>query len=68
MPLEIRAPDASEIEELFHADGRGFGVHFSDEEIKERAPTIDVSRFRVAVEKGKFVGIAGSFEMAPIRR
>jgi predicted acetyltransferase len=44
------------------SDGRSFGVSYSAEEIERQATVMDLARFRVAVEGGRVVGGAGSYE------
>lgn len=60
MAIEIRTLSEELLPALFRADGRAFGSVFSDEEMVEIRPTIDVSRFRVAVERGRVLSAAGS--------
>jgi predicted acetyltransferase len=63
MPIEIRPPTDDEWPAVCHADARAFGVAYSPEEIEERRPMHDLSRFRIALDHGKIVAIAGSYGM-----
>lgn len=63
MTIEIRTPDESQWEELFLADARGFGYTPEPGDIDLRRPIIDLARFRVAVDAGRIVGVAGSWAM-----
>ena len=63
VPIEIRTPEESDVPALFAADGRGFGVTYEPDEPDRRRPVMDLSRFRIAVEGGAIVGIAGSFAL-----
>lgn len=61
MAIEIRVPTDEQWPELARADARGFGTQYSDEQMAERRPIIDLERFRVAMDGGRIVGVAGSF-------
>ncbi len=63
MSVEIRVPVEDQWEELVLADARGFGFVPTEEEIARRRPIIDLERFRVAVDGGRIVGVAGSFAL-----
>jgi len=63
VPIEIRTPEEAEVPALFAADGRGFGVVYEPDEPDRRLPTMDLSRFRIAVDGRAIVGIAGSFTL-----
>ena len=63
MPLEIRAPTYDEWPAVCRADARAFGVSYTPEEIEERRPMHDVERFRIAIDGGQIVAVAGSYAM-----
>ena len=61
MEIEIRVPDDAMWPEMVRADGRAFGYTVTDEVIADRRRVVDLDRFRVAVDGGSVVGVAGSF-------
>lgn len=61
MAIEIRVPVEEQWTELVQADARGFGMQYSDEQMAERRPLIDLERFRVAMDADRIVGVVGSF-------
>jgi predicted acetyltransferase len=61
MEIEIRVPDDAMWPEMVRADGRAFGYTVTDEVISDRRRIVDLERFRVAVDGGAVVGVAGSF-------
>ena len=61
MTIEIRVPTEDQWPDLVRADGRSFGMVPTDAEIAERRPIIDLDRFRIAVDSGRIIGVAGSF-------
>jgi predicted acetyltransferase len=63
VPIEIRTPEEPEVPALFAADGRGFGVVHAPDSPDRRRPTMDLSRFRIAVDGGAIVGVAGAFTL-----
>ena len=63
MAIEIRVPAYDEWPAVCHADARAFGVWISPEEVEDRRRMHELDRFRVAFEKGKIVGVAGSYAM-----
>jgi predicted acetyltransferase len=63
MAIEIRPPTDEEWPAVCRADGRAFGVTYTPEEIEERLPFHDLSRFRVGLDHGKIVGVAGSYAL-----
>ena len=60
--IDIRVPDEAEWAQLVRTDGRSFGASYSAEEVERQRSTMDLGRFRVAVEDGCVVGGAGSYE------
>jgi predicted acetyltransferase len=61
MGIEIRVPDDAMWPDVVRADGRAFGYTVTDEVIKDRRRVVDLERFRVAVDDGAVVGVAGSY-------
>jgi predicted acetyltransferase len=61
MAFEIATPTDEQWPETMRADARGFGFIPSDDEIRDRRPTMDLDRFRIAVDDGRIIGVAGSF-------
>jgi predicted acetyltransferase len=61
--IEIRTPGDDDWKAVSRADYRNFGhVPSAEEEERERR-IIDLARFRMAVERGDVVGVAGSFAL-----
>ena len=63
MGIEFRTPTDDDWLAICHFDGRTFGATYSPEEIEQRRPLHDMSRFRMAVDGGKIVGVAGSYAL-----
>lgn len=63
MPLRLRVPTDADWPAMARADGRAFGLEWTDEQLAERRPTLDLDRFRVIDDGGALVGIAGSYEL-----
>ena len=63
MSIEIRQPRDDEWDALCYADGRAFGHTYTREEIEQRRPLHDLSRFRIALDEGSIVAIAGSYAL-----
>lgn len=61
MVIEIRVPDEAMWPHMVRADGRAFGYTVTDEVIKDRRRVVDLERFRIAVDDGAVVGVAGSY-------
>jgi predicted acetyltransferase len=61
--IEIRAPRPDEVEAVYAADGRAFGFTYESGSIAEQAPIMEFDRFRVAVDRGEIVGVAGAFSL-----
>lgn len=61
MAIEYRVPTEAEWPEMMRADARGFGWVPTPEMIVERRPSVDLDRFRIAVDDGRIVGVAGAF-------
>jgi predicted acetyltransferase len=61
--IEIRTPGDDDWKAVSRADYRAFGhVPSAEEEDRERQ-IIDLARYRMAVERGDVVGVAGSFAL-----
>lgn len=63
MSIEIRTPTDDEWEPICVTDALAFGISYSTEEIAERRPAHDISRFRIAVDDGQIVSVAGSYAL-----
>ena len=63
MGIELRTPTDDDWLAICHFDGRTFGATYSPEEIEQRRPLHDMARFRMAVDGGKIVGVAGSYAL-----
>jgi predicted acetyltransferase len=63
MGIEITTPTADQWPDMFRADARGFGFVPEPSDIETRQSIIDMSRFRMAMDRGKIVGVAGSYAM-----
>lgn len=61
MAFEIAIPTDEQWPEMMRADARGFGFIPSDDQIRDRRSTMDLDRFRVAIDAGRIIGVAGSF-------
>jgi predicted acetyltransferase len=61
MTVEIRQPTDDEFGHVCRVDGRAFGFQYTDEEIEKQRPWHDMSRFRIAVDAGRIVSVAGSY-------
>lgn len=63
MPLTFRTAVDSDWPAICRADGRGFGVSYSDQDI-ERSKTIqDVSRFELAIDGKQIVAVVGAYTL-----
>jgi predicted acetyltransferase len=63
MTIEIRTPTEDDWVPICHADGIAFGFTYTADEIAERRPVHDLSRFRIAVDNGQIVSTAGSYAL-----
>ena len=63
MGIDIRVPSDADVDELFHADARAFGFHYTPERMAESLMIVDLSRYRIAVEDGAVVGVVGSYAL-----
>jgi predicted acetyltransferase len=61
MAVRIRPPVEADVLAMFRADGTAFGSHWKPEDIERVRPTIDLDRFRIAVDGDDVVGTAGSY-------
>jgi len=68
MSIEIRRPREDEWPAMCHVDGRTFGASYTPEEIAQRRPLHDLSRWRIAVDtdtagsgRASIVGEAASY-------
>ncbi|MCU1359337.1 MAG: hypothetical protein JWN99_626 [Ilumatobacteraceae bacterium] len=63
MGITIETPTDDRWPEMFRADARGFGFVPAPDDMADRRPIVDLARFRVAVDDGEIVGVAGSYAM-----
>jgi predicted acetyltransferase len=61
MTIEIRQPTDDEFGDVCRVDGRAFGFAYTDQDIEKQRPWHDMSRFRIAVDAGRIVSVAGSY-------
>lgn len=61
MGITIVTPAEDQWLEMLAADARGFGWVPGPGDAESRRPIIDLSRFRVATDRGRIIGVAGSF-------
>lgn len=59
--IEIRVPTEEDWPAMALADGRIFGAFYSEQDRDAMRSTIDLDRFRIAVDRGAIVGCTGSF-------
>ena len=63
MAIEIRIPTEDHWLELVAVDARAFGWVPNEKEIAQRRPLMDLTRFRIAVDRGRIVAVVGSFAL-----
>jgi predicted acetyltransferase len=63
MAVRIRPPAETDVLAMYRADGTAFGSHWKPEEIERTRPTIELDRFRIALDGDDVVGTAGSFAL-----
>jgi predicted acetyltransferase len=61
MGVDIRPYRDGDLEGLTRQDGRSFGFHYSERDVEERLPMLELDRFLLAVEDGDVVGVTGTF-------
>ena len=61
MAVRIRPPAEADVLAMYRADGTAFGSQWKPEDIERTRPTIELDRFRIAVDGDDVVGTAGSF-------
>jgi predicted acetyltransferase len=61
MAIEIRTPSEDDLSAMVRLDGLVFGSVWKPEEYEKVRPTIELDRFRIAVDGSQIVGMAGSF-------
>jgi predicted acetyltransferase len=62
MAITIRPVREDELEKMARADGHAFGHTWQPEELARVLPTMDPGRFRIALDRGDLVGVAGTYE------
>lgn len=61
MPIDIRVPTADDFDAIIRRDEAAFG-HVKTDDDRERArQTLELDRFRIAVDAGDVVGVAGAY-------
>ena len=63
MAIEIITPVDDDWEQICRADTQAFGFDYTTAEIAELRPLHDLGRFRVAVDDGQIVSMAGSYAL-----
>ncbi len=63
MDVQVRVATDDDWAAMLHVDGRTFGQEFTPERAAEARSSIDLSRFRLAVDGSAIVGIAGSYAL-----
>ena len=63
MAVELRTPTEADVGDLFRVDGRAFGAVFTSAELAMRRPSLELDRFRMAVDAGRIVGCAGAYTL-----
>jgi predicted acetyltransferase len=61
MAVRIRPPAEADVLAMYRTDGTAFGSQWKPEDIARTRPTIELDRFRIAVDGDDVVGTAGSF-------
>ncbi len=61
MGIELRTATPDDVASMFQADARAFGFSYTDELIQQVLPTLDLTRFHLAFDGGRIVGVIGSF-------
>ncbi len=61
MDFTIRPATADDFPEIAGVDGVSFGVHYSEQELEDALTLIDPSRFLVATDAERIVGVTGDY-------
>ncbi len=61
MARELRTPTDEDWPAVCRTDGYAFGVTYTPEMVAERRPFHDLSRFRIVVDNGEVLAVAGSY-------
>jgi hypothetical protein len=64
MPITLRTAVDSDWPMICHVDGRAFGSHFSDEDVKAVRTVHDISRFELALDGKEIVGVSAAYSMS----
>jgi predicted acetyltransferase len=59
--ITLRRATAADLPAMADADGRSFGMHYSDDDLDDIRRLFDPDRFVLAEEPGEIVGITGSY-------
>ncbi|HEY3484658.1 MAG TPA: GNAT family N-acetyltransferase, partial [Ilumatobacteraceae bacterium] len=57
----MRTPAADDVPAMVRSDERSFGKAWDPADLEREMSRVDLDRFRVAVDRGEIVGVAGSF-------
>lgn len=61
MVIEYRVPTDDEWPAMIRADARAFGFVPAEDATPDRRAAFDLDRFRIAVDAGQIIGVAGAF-------
>ena len=61
MAVRIRPPAEADVLAMYRTNGTTFGSHWKPEDIERTRGTIELDRFRIALDGNDVVGTAGSF-------
>ncbi|CAN5724498.1 GNAT family N-acetyltransferase [soil metagenome] len=61
--IEVRVPGEDDVEAIFRLDGRAFAEPWKPEDLARQRTVMEFDRFRIAVDDGATVGVAGSYAL-----
>jgi predicted acetyltransferase len=61
MSPQLRTATADDFDAIVAADGRAFAITYAPEDVAAIRDVLDLERFRVVVDDGAIVGVAGSY-------
>jgi predicted acetyltransferase len=64
MPITLRTAIDSDWPMICHVDGRAFGSHFSEEDVKAVRTVHEISRFELALDGKEIVGVSAAYSMS----
>lgn len=59
--VALRRATAADLPAMAEADGRSFGMHYTDDDVDDLRRLLDLDRYLVAEDAGEIVGITGSY-------